>query len=75
MPRLDWLKHRVVCLDDVSRRTLGLCAFAYNVSFTGVRPAVLATENVARRAYAFARICTRGNNSPLQSLLRAERRK
>jgi hypothetical protein len=45
------------------------------VSFTGVRPAVLATENVARRACAFARICARGKNSRLQSLLRAERRK
>ena len=62
-------------VDGVSRRTVGLRAFVHDVSFTGVRPAVLATENVARRAYVFARICTRGNNIPLQSLLRAERRK
>ena len=45
------------------------------VTFIGARPAVLATENVARRACAFARICARGKNNRLQSLLRAERRK
>ena len=50
--------NRVGCLDDVSLRTLGLCAFVRGVNFIGGWPAVLATESEARLACAFARICT-----------------
>jgi hypothetical protein len=65
----------VACLDDVSRRTLGLCAFVHDVNFTGVRPSASAAQSIARRAAAFALTSTRGNNSRLQNLLRAGFRK
>jgi len=65
----------VVCLDGVSRRTVGLCALVNDVNFIGARPAVSATESEAARAPVFAWICAREKNNRLQSLLRAERRK
>jgi hypothetical protein len=50
-------------------------AASRKLDFTGVRPAASAIESVAGRAVTFALISTHGNNSPLQSLLRAGFRK
>ena len=65
----------MACLDGVSRRTAGLRACVRDVNFIGVRRAACAAESLARRAVAFALTRTHGNNSPLQSLLRAGFRK